>query len=88
MMGFKNKGFEEAHLFALREQMKNLVLDEPLSSNHDTNNNNHWNNNNNSYSSYRSATSDTTHHPLSPLILVTLADSFTLPFTLSYLQHI
>ncbi|XVF20381.1 hypothetical protein REPUB_Repub11eG0193700 [Reevesia pubescens] len=71
MMGSENQGFEEAHLFASREEMENLVLDEPLSSN----NHNH---NNNSYSNYRSATSslsDTTHHPLSPPILVTPADS-------------
>ncbi|XWS74407.1 hypothetical protein CRYUN_Cryun02cG0213400 [Craigia yunnanensis] len=71
MMGCENQGFEEAHLFASREEMENLVLDEPLS-----NQNNHQNHN--SYSSYRSATSslsDTTHHPLSPPILATSADS-------------
>ncbi|XP_021278080.1 sorting nexin 2B-like [Herrania umbratica] len=75
MMGSENQGFEEAHLFASREEMENLVLDEPLS-NHSNSNNNHQNNN--SYSSYRSATSslsDTTHHPLSPPILATPADS-------------
>ncbi|XP_022755532.1 sorting nexin 2A-like isoform X2 [Durio zibethinus] len=71
MMGSENQGFQEAHLFASREEMENLVLDEPLS-----NLNDHQNSN--SYSSYRSAISslsNTTHHPMSLPILATPADS-------------
>ncbi|XVE58958.1 hypothetical protein DITRI_Ditri05aG0004900 [Diplodiscus trichospermus] len=71
MMGSESQSFQEAQLFASREEMENLVLDEPLS-----NHNNHHNNN--SYSSYRSTTSslsDATHHPLSPPVLATPADS-------------
>ncbi|KAL4285171.1 hypothetical protein GQ457_16G012180 [Hibiscus cannabinus] len=70
MMGSENPGFEEAHLFASREEMENLVLDDPLSTHHP--------NNNNSYSSFRSANSsisESTHHPLSPPMLSTSADS-------------
>ncbi|GAV58666.1 PX domain-containing protein/Vps5 domain-containing protein [Cephalotus follicularis] len=73
MMGSENQGFEEAHLYASREEMDNLVLDEPLNSSK-------------SYSNYRSAMSSsladsTTHHPLSPPIF---ADSDPLLSPLTY----
>lgn len=63
MMDSENQGFEEAHLYASKEEMENLVLDDPLNSN--------------SYSNYRSAMStlSDTQHPLSPPIAVTPADS-------------
>lgn len=63
MMDSENQGFEEAHLYASKEEMENLVLDDPLSSK--------------SYSNYRSAMStlSDTQHPLSPPIVVTPADS-------------
>lgn len=63
MMGSEKQGFEEAHLFASREEMENLAVDEPLNSN--------------SYSNYRSAMSSLseTHHPLSSPIVVTPAES-------------
>ncbi|KAK8596565.1 hypothetical protein V6N13_001181 [Hibiscus sabdariffa] len=70
MMGSENPGFEEAHLFTSREEMENLVLDDLLTTHHP--------NNNNSYSSFRSANSsisESTHHPLSPPVLSTSADS-------------
>ena len=56
--------FEEAHLCASREEMENLVLDDPL-------------NNNKSFSNYRSAMSSLsdTHHPFSSPILVNSAES-------------
>ncbi|KAL5580625.1 hypothetical protein UlMin_013067 [Ulmus minor] len=64
MMGSENQGFEEAHLYASREEMENLVIDEPL-------------NGNKSYSSYRSAMSSLaeTHHPLSPPMVASAAES-------------
>lgn len=66
MMGSETEGFEEGHLFASKEEMENLLLDDPL-------------NDTKSYSNYRSAMSSLaiseTHHPLSPSILVTPADS-------------
>ena len=64
MMGSENQGFEEAHLYASKEEMENLVLDEPL-------------NGNKSYSGYRSAMSSLsdTHHPLSAPVAMTSADS-------------
>ncbi|XP_015874646.2 sorting nexin 2A isoform X1 [Ziziphus jujuba] len=64
MMGSENQGFEEAHLYASKEEMENLVLDEPL-------------NDNKSHSNYRSALSSLadTHHPLSPPVAATPADS-------------
>ncbi|GLU11931.1 hypothetical protein SLE2022_286490 [Rubroshorea leprosula] len=71
MMGSENQGFQEAHLFATREEMESLVLDDP--SDHGGNNGKSG-----SYSNYRSAASSlasTTHHPLSPPIIVTPADS-------------
>ncbi|XP_044504392.1 sorting nexin 2A-like [Mangifera indica] len=46
MMGSDNQGFEEAHLFASREEMENLVLDDDSTTTTSK-----------SYSSYRSATS-------------------------------
>ncbi|KAK6927148.1 Sorting nexin Vps5-like, C-terminal, partial [Dillenia turbinata] len=55
MMGSENQGFEEeAHLYASKEEMESLVLDDPLQSK--------------SYSNYRSAMSSLseTYHPLSP----------------------
>ncbi|KAF8397195.1 hypothetical protein HHK36_016102 [Tetracentron sinense] len=57
MMGYENQGFEEAHLYASREEMENLVIEEPL--------------NGRSFSSYRSAMASLseTHHPLSPPIV-------------------
>ncbi|GLU02596.1 hypothetical protein SLE2022_198410 [Rubroshorea leprosula] len=69
MMGSENQGFEEAHPLASREEMETLVLDGPSDHGGSINSN--------SYSNYRSATSlsDTTHHPLSPPIVVTPADS-------------
>ncbi|XP_038693636.1 sorting nexin 2B-like isoform X3 [Tripterygium wilfordii] len=59
MMGSEsNQGFEEAHLYASREEMVNLVLDEPLNNGTSSK----------AYSNYRSAMSAMaeTHHPLSP----------------------
>ncbi len=57
MMGSETQGFEEGHLYASKEEMENLVLDDPL-------------NDSKSYSNYRSAMSSSaiseTHHPLSP----------------------
>ncbi|KAK9279964.1 hypothetical protein L1049_013648 [Liquidambar formosana] len=63
MMGSESEGFEEANLYASREEMENLVLDEPP--------------NGRSYSNYRSAMSSLsdTHHPLSSPIVVTPADT-------------
>lgn len=65
-MGSENEGFEEARLYASKEEMENLVLDDPLS---DTK----------SHSTYRSAMSSSAiseaHHPLSPSILATPAES-------------
>ena len=63
-MGSENEGLEEAHLYASREEMENLVLDDPL-------------NNGKSFSNYRSAMSSLsdTHHPLSSPILVNSAES-------------
>ncbi|XP_052198010.1 sorting nexin 2B-like isoform X2 [Diospyros lotus] len=65
MMGSENQGFEEAHLYASREEMENLVLDDSLSSK--------------SYSSYRSAMTtlgdSRLHHPLAPPIMATPAES-------------
>ncbi|XP_030963812.1 sorting nexin 2B-like isoform X2 [Quercus lobata] len=84
MMGSENEGFEEAHLYASREEMENLVLDDPLNNNGNGNDDNNNNNNNSnssingkSYSAYRSAMSSLsdTHHPLSSPILVTSAES-------------
>ncbi|KAI4305386.1 hypothetical protein L6164_028756 [Bauhinia variegata] len=64
MMGSEEQGFQESHLFASREEMENLVLDDPLSTSK-------------SYSDYRSAMSSLadTHHPLSPPIVATPADT-------------
>ncbi|KAL1109291.1 hypothetical protein V6Z11_D03G167700 [Gossypium hirsutum] len=74
MMGSENPGFEESHLFASREEMENLVLDDPLTTTTTT-----ATNNNNSYSSFRSAKSSisdaATRHPLSPPVLSTPAES-------------
>ncbi|XP_042508337.1 sorting nexin 2A-like isoform X2 [Macadamia integrifolia] len=59
MMGSENHGFEEAHLFASREEMESLILDEP------------WNGK--SFADYHSAMSSSladTHHPLSPPTVV------------------
>ncbi|XP_038991350.1 sorting nexin 2A-like isoform X2 [Hibiscus syriacus] len=70
MIGSENSGFEEAHLFASREEIESLVLDDSLTTNHP--------NNNNSYSSFRSANSsisESTRHSLSPPVLVNPADS-------------
>ncbi|XP_028768922.1 sorting nexin 2B [Neltuma alba] len=63
MMDSEDQGVEEAHLYASKEEMENLVLDDPLSSK--------------SYSNYRSAVSTLSdnQHPLSPSIAVTPADS-------------
>lgn len=65
MMGSENQGFEEAHLYASREEMESLVLDDSLTSK--------------SYSNYRSAMSTLSdsrlHHPLSPPIIATPADT-------------
>ncbi|PON77983.1 Vacuolar protein sorting-associated protein 17, Vps [Parasponia andersonii] len=65
MMGSENQGFEEAHLYASKEEMENLVLDES------------FNGDNKSFSNYRSAMSSLsdTHHPLSAPVAVTSADS-------------
>ncbi|KAK7321387.1 hypothetical protein VNO77_31990 [Canavalia gladiata] len=66
-MGSENQSLEEHPLSASREEMENLVLhdddDDPLS--------------NKSYSNYRSAMStlNDSHHPLSPPIVATPADS-------------
>ncbi|VVA16481.1 PREDICTED: sorting nexin [Prunus dulcis] len=65
MMGSEKQGIEEAQLYASKEEMENLVLDDPL-------------NGNKSYSSYRSTMSSLsdTHHPLSsssPLVSATTA---------------
>lgn len=51
-MGSENQGFEEAPLFASREEIESLVLDEPS--------------NGNSFSGYRSTmlSLSETHHPL------------------------
>lgn len=64
MMGSENQGFEEAHLYASKEEMQNLVLDDPL-------------NGSKSHSNYRSVLSSLsdTHHPLSPPVVATPADS-------------
>ncbi|KAJ4978084.1 hypothetical protein NE237_008864 [Protea cynaroides] len=58
MMGSENQGYEEAHLFASREEMESLILDEPS--------------NGKSFADYRSAMSSLsdTHHPLSPPTVV------------------
>ncbi|KAA8543697.1 hypothetical protein F0562_021557 [Nyssa sinensis] len=63
MMGSENRGFEEAHLYASREEMESLVLDDSLTGK--------------SYSDYRSAMStlSETHHPLSPPIIATPTDT-------------
>ncbi|XP_059626416.1 sorting nexin 2B-like [Cornus florida] len=65
MMGPENEGFEEAHLYASREEMESLVLDDSLTTK--------------SYSNYRSAMTtlsvSDTHHPLSPSIIATPADT-------------
>uniref|UniRef100_A0A5B7AW87 Putative sorting nexin 2A-like isoform X1 n=1 Tax=Davidia involucrata TaxID=16924 RepID=A0A5B7AW87_DAVIN len=63
MMGSENQGFEEAHLYASKEEMESLVLDDSLTSN--------------SYSNYRSAmtTLSKTHHPLSSPITATPSDT-------------
>ncbi|XP_030537640.2 sorting nexin 2B-like [Rhodamnia argentea] len=64
MMGSENQGFEEAHLYASKEEMESLVLGDASISY--------------SNSDYRSAMSNSlsdTHHPLSPPILPTPADS-------------
>ncbi|XP_010257017.1 PREDICTED: sorting nexin 2A-like [Nelumbo nucifera] len=59
MMGSGNQDFDEAQLFASREEMESLILDEPS--------------NGKSFSDYRSAMSSVsvseTHHPLSPPIV-------------------
>ncbi|KAJ9145709.1 hypothetical protein P3X46_028058 [Hevea brasiliensis] len=57
MMGSENLDSEEAHMYASREEMENLVLDEPSNNNNGTK----------SFSDYRSAMSSLadTHHPLS-----------------------
>ncbi|XP_038707862.1 sorting nexin 2B-like isoform X2 [Tripterygium wilfordii] len=68
MMGSENnQGFEEAHLYASREEMENLVLEEAL--NNGTSSkaySNHW--------SERSALAET-HHPLSTPNVTAPADS-------------
>ncbi|KAB1202228.1 Sorting nexin 2B [Morella rubra] len=60
MMGSQNEGFEEAQLFASKEEMENLMLDDPL-------------NGSKSYSNHRSAFSSSmiseTHHPFSPSMI-------------------
>uniref|UniRef100_A0A5B7ATZ7 Putative sorting nexin 2B n=1 Tax=Davidia involucrata TaxID=16924 RepID=A0A5B7ATZ7_DAVIN len=63
MMGSENQGFEKAQLYASREEMESLVLDDSLTSK--------------SSSNYRSAmtTLSKTHHPLSPPIIITPADT-------------
>ncbi|KAE8688819.1 Sorting nexin 2A [Hibiscus syriacus] len=79
MMGSENPGFEEAHLLVPREEMENLVLDDPLTTDHP--------NNNNTYSSFRSANSsiyESTHRPLSPPVFSTPADSDPLLSPLVY----
>ncbi|EEF46032.1 sorting nexin 2B [Ricinus communis] len=58
MMGSENQSFGEAHLYASREEMENLVLDEPSS-----------NTGNNSYRTAMSSVTDTHHHPLSDPLL-------------------
>ncbi|TYI34857.1 hypothetical protein ES332_A03G037800v1 [Gossypium tomentosum] len=72
MMGSENPGFEESHLSASREEMENLVLNDPLTTTTATTTNN-------SYSSFRSANSSisdaATRHPLSPPVLSTPAES-------------
>lgn len=61
-MGFENnQGPEDSHLNGSREQMESLVLDDPLTT---TN-----------YRSSMSSLSDATHHPLSPPIVASPADS-------------
>ncbi|KAF8396983.1 hypothetical protein HHK36_018621 [Tetracentron sinense] len=67
MMGYENQGFEEAHLYASREEMENLVLEEPSTVT-------------NSFSSYRSAMASLSepHNPLSPPI-ITNDDPFLSP---------
>ncbi|KAM6578358.1 hypothetical protein CsatB_030195 [Cannabis sativa] len=64
MMGSENQSFQEAHLYASKEDMENLVLDDSL-------------NGNKSYSNYRSALSSISdsHHPLSAPVVVTSVDS-------------
>ncbi|XP_062086685.1 sorting nexin 2A [Humulus lupulus] len=78
MMGSENQSFEEAHLYASKEDMENLVLGDSL-------------NGNKSYSNYRSALSSLsdTHHPLSIPVAVTPADSDPLLAPPSYrdFQH-
>lgn len=64
-MGPENQqGFEEAHLYASREEMESLVLDDTESSNPK------------SFSEYRSAMNDSLHHPLSPppIVIVEATD--------------
>ncbi|KAK4274869.1 hypothetical protein QN277_018036 [Acacia crassicarpa] len=63
MMDSEDQRVEEAHLYASKEEMENLVLDDPLSSI--------------SYSNYRSAMSTLSknQHPLSSSTAVTPADS-------------
>ncbi|KAG7949372.1 hypothetical protein I3843_13G059100 [Carya illinoinensis] len=78
MMGSDNEGFEEAHLYASKEEMENLVIDNPL-------------NDSNSYSNYRSALSSAisdTSHPLAPSILVTPADSDPILSPPPYRDHL
>ncbi|KAJ8768681.1 hypothetical protein K2173_023585 [Erythroxylum novogranatense] len=67
MMGSENQGFEEAHLYTSREEMENLVLDDPSDNATSPKTN----------ADYRSAMSSLaeTHHPLSPPMLVAPADS-------------
>lgn len=62
MMGSENQGFEEAQLYASREEMESLVLDDD-----DNKNNNNDNNNNPSTRSNGGANGDGSqhHHPLS-----------------------
>jgi hypothetical protein len=56
-MGSETQGFEEGHLYTSKEEMGNLMLDDPL-------------NNTKSYLNYQSTMSSSmiseTHHPLSP----------------------
>ncbi|XP_027330159.1 sorting nexin 2B-like isoform X2 [Abrus precatorius] len=70
MMGSENQSLQEHPLSASREEMENLVLhdDDPLSTK--------------SYSNYRSAMStlSESHHPLSPSIVATPAESDPLLF--------
>lgn len=74
MMDSEDQGIEEAHLYASKEEMENLVLDDPLRSK--------------SYSNYRSAMStlSDTQHPLSQSIAVAPEDSDPLLSPLHYTE--